>query len=830
MSPRARRIASWAVALTTACGSDLELGADRRLAIEPAPLLFSGVAVGDSDSLTARLRHVGTRGALTVTAVTLETDSADLSLGEVRIGAIEPGAELTVSVRFAPSDGAADVWRLQVSAEGLPDTIADVLAPAPTPLLRAIPGQLVFGDVPVTTTPDRTVEIENAGLIATTVLAVGLDAAIGAPFSIVQKPNLPITLGIGERFAMVVRYAPVPGERDETHAGWVRVRTEDAADNTAVPLTAVARNVQLHVEPPSVSFGWVSPGDSASAPVAITNEGTRPIAIAKLALEGAVDVALIGAPEAPLVLGAGEGLSLLLRFAPNEAGRGPSLGELQIESDDYAPSPLRRVPLSGASAKPALVLDPAELVDFGVVAAFHRHERILRVRNAGGAALRVNAAALTPESDAGFFVRSAPAWPVTLSPGGEAQVRLSHQNLGQSEGVALGAITVSSDDPAAPAVTVALRARHASFPTCAPRFEPKSVEFGALALGTTSERTLTLTNDGSLPCVYRGVSPIDCLEASGACEPVFGASPFFTAAAPLPTLGTVLSFGDTLTIPLRFRAELEAGPHGALPVVTLGKGLKEDGFLQFPSPYAGGPPLLHGIAGDSGLLVTPTEVVFPLTTVACASAAAVTSALRVGEAPLSLGAVTLEGCDGAFTIEPPALPATLSTTEAVPVPIRFTPTQAGAASCEARFRALPDSGGYAIVSLIGIGAAKAERTDTFHQASQLAVDVLFVVDSSGSMGDEQEALLTGFDSLVDAAAAWSVDFQIGVVTTDPDEGGVMRRPFATNAAPWVISSRYIRMTFVAGSSLSESIKSMSLMSALLPNETNLEKPMCLACA
>ena len=57
-----------------------------------------------------------------------------------------------------------------------------------------------------------------------------------------------------------------------------------------------------------------------------------------------------------------------------------------------------------------------------------------------------------------------------------------------------------------------------------------------------------------------------------------------------------------------------------------------------------------------------------------------------------------------------------------------------------------------------------------------------------------------------------------------------RRAASTNAAPSVISSRYIRMTFVAGSSLSASIRSMSLMSALLPKETNLEKPMFLACA
>ena len=68
------------------------------------------------------------------------------------------------------------------------------------------------------------------------------------------------------------------------------------------------------------------------------------------------------------------------------------------------------------------------------------------------------------------------------------------------------------------------------------------------------------------------------------------------------------------------------------------------------------------------------------------------------------------------------------------------------------------SGGTAVVSLLGVGAATAPREEAFHQAAERAVDLLFVVDSSGSMGDEQSALVAGFQTLVDQAAKWSVEF------------------------------------------------------------------------
>lgn len=73
-------------------------------------------------------------------------------------------------------------------------------------------------------------------------------------------------------------------------------------------------------------------------------------------------------------------------------------------------------------------------------------------------------------------------------------------------------------------------------------------------------------------------------------------------------------------------------------------------------------------------------------------------------------------------------------------------------------------------------------------------DILFVVDNSGSMADEQENLARNFDAFIEQIAG-AGDYQIGVVTTDttignPDEGeqaGLLISTFSTNPPNYLIS-------------------------------------------
>lgn len=89
---------------------------------------------------------------------------------------------------------------------------------------------------------------------------------------------------------------------------------------------------------------------------------------------------------------------------------------------------------------------------------------------------------------------------------------------------------------------------------------------------------------------------------------------------------------------------------------------------------------------------------------------------------------------------------------------------------------------------LGATGCKIENTflpekgsDTFYQVEVSAVDILFVVDNSASMAEEQAALASGFSAFMENLEGANSDFHIGVVSTsqdstDPDRGKMIGDP------------------------------------------------------
>jgi hypothetical protein len=80
---------------------------------------------------------------------------------------------------------------------------------------------------------------------------------------------------------------------------------------------------------------------------------------------------------------------------------------------------------------------------------------------------------------------------------------------------------------------------------------------------------------------------------------------------------------------------------------------------------------------------------------------------------------------------------------------------------------------------LGIGLAgcksdgelvRATYTDTFFQVPTDAVDILWVIDNSLSMADEQAQVAEKFDDFIISLEKSELDFHIGIVTTDLDHG------------------------------------------------------------
>ena len=70
-----------------------------------------------------------------------------------------------------------------------------------------------------------------------------------------------------------------------------------------------------------------------------------------------------------------------------------------------------------------------------------------------------------------------------------------------------------------------------------------------------------------------------------------------------------------------------------------------------------------------------------------------------------------------------------------------------------------------LLTLEGTGALNAVQTDSFHQDAQPKVDLLLVIDDSGSMANKQQQMINNLTSFMTyAVRARSVDYHIAVTT------------------------------------------------------------------
>jgi hypothetical protein len=136
--------------------------------------------------------------------------------------------------------------------------------------------------------------------------------------------------------------------------------------------------------------------------------------------------------------------------------------------------------------------------------------------------------------------------------------------------------------------------------------------------------------------------------------------------------------------------------------------------------------------------------------------------------PLVVDTVFIEPLDAPFELSPaPQLPATIPPGGTFTVQVRaLTPVMA---TYTGKVGATTTTSNTARVDLqLEVAAAGTMVTQTFITPDTIKADILFVIDDSGSMGDEQAELGDNFQSFLNTPliASGDVDFHIGVTTTD----------------------------------------------------------------
>lgn len=202
---------------------------------------------------------------------------------------------------------------------------------------------------------------------------------------------------------------------------------------------------KIGVTPSSLSFGSVMVGQNSSLSLAVSNSGTTALTVNSITSSNGVFAAT--SPSTPFAVQPGSSTAVTVRFSPTSTGL--QSGNLTISSNDPA-SPQFTVGVSGtgtALAAPSITTSPSTLA-FGSVTVGKPQSLTLTINNVGTAALSVSSISVNNN----LFTPGVK--PASVAAG--ASFNLTVQFAPTAAGSQTGTLTVTSNDPAHPSVTVPL--------------------------------------------------------------------------------------------------------------------------------------------------------------------------------------------------------------------------------------------------------------------------------------------------------------------------------------------------------------------------------------
>lgn len=165
----------------------------------------------------------------------------------------------------------------------------------------------------------------------------------------------------------------------------------------------------------------------------------------------------------------------------------------------------------------------------------------------------------------------------------------------------------------------------------------------------------------------------------------------------------------------------------------------------------------------SCIVFGPSDVEFGTVQVGCRSAVTPFVIRNICNFPVTLSA--LGSSNGSFTTSPLALPMSLAANTNLSFNVTFAPSSQGRADGIIVVGATHSSGTFAYQTAVGgTGAATGANQDRFPIPTK--TDVVLIVDNSCSMQSFQMALGNNANAFLAYAFGASVDFHLGVTTTD----------------------------------------------------------------
>lgn len=750
-------VALGALVALTGCEEDADPVTQLLAGIEvdpPDSIDFGTVQVGRSDERLVYVKNTGDR-AITITPEWGERYDPAFAL-DFEGTTINPEGVGVLTVTFSPdrAESVRAVLVIQHDVPDVPEFEVDITGTGVTSTIEISPKVIDFGRVVVESTKIEVVTVSNLSEVPGEVEFIRGSEVKPCPGT--NEPGVfcvrfrdgrsfnsenRFRLAQMETAQLEVQYRPVVPGRPST--GDFTLKTcETAACEERISLSGESVESGLRCMPDNLDFDQVNPNSSATQTVTCENIANNPITIVTWSISADSDPVFSTERPRTLVLDEGDDVSIDVSFRPT--GLGTLNGNLLIETEDQTVE----IALTGTGGGPDIQVLPPQL-NFGQVSLIAPSRRSLVVTNTGFSTLRITDVQVDT-METGSFRTSDPRQYV-IEPQQSETISIEFEP--RVEGEIISGVRFISNDTDEGELEVILRGEGRNLPPCDFEVVPAQLNFGTVTVTRELRRAFEIRNRAD-------PSQIDNICLITSVRMLQGSDPSFS----LPN-------GDVLSQEI---------PPGASEVVEVDFSPTAQGTFTGQVEFSISSPTnpfntvsLTGVGADSQLLIVPNELDFGTIGVGCASRDRAITIYNTGQTPVQIDSINLAAqANVAFSLANlptglPQNPVTLNAGQSVTFDVGFRADLRSAYASAVEIGTTEASAQRTyIVSLRGRGDVDATQIDEFEQLGKPKVDILFVIDSSCSMGDEQTALASNFQAFIQFAEAQGLDYHLGVTTAD----------------------------------------------------------------
>lgn len=633
-----------------------------------------------------------------------------------------------------------------------------------------VPPLVEFGRVPLAHAVIKPLQLVNGASLPATSTFSSVTGADASAFFI--DGSSPLEVAANGTASLPLRFSPL--EARDYEASFTLQRGALCPQGTVV-LRGTGDDASLAWTPDRLTFGRLPLGESTTQAVTFTNQSNADLSL---------DVVLASTeflvePGAPTVLPAHGSAVVQVTCKPTQFG--PLTAELTVNLGTVPVTPAR-IPLTCTGGGPRIRAQPNPFtfgaVPYSTTGAAVTKRRLI-VQNVGTAppsqgdtsnnlflgrngslpwfaVAPTNATTRASEFSVGLITPYDATKGVPAIAGQnflEFEVTLTPLSAGDRRADLL----IYSNDSKEPVLRVPMTAFPRLPEDCTITVTPDRADFGGAPRGATLVRTFQVKNTSRTAgnqCLISGI------------EMAPGSDLAFTVTAPA-TAALVIPAGATQNIVVSATVPGDA---------NFGAYLR--GVLRFTVGNNGDSRELPvDLQVSRCLLVDPPLLDFGLVQENCTSASRAVTLYNTCGVPLTVSPVSTAPAPFRITSSPFATgPLTLQPAESATLLLAAAPTASGSYADTLVFNTV-ESGETAqeAVALRATADPVGFQQDSFTQGAS-AVDILFVIDDSCSMADEQAALASNFAAFISAATQGATsDWRIGVTTTDLfGQQGVLR--------------------------------------------------------